>query len=77
MVSNPPWMNSLCSQNHATATAIEYYGFMLENPKIQKIVALVHSLYLDIGDGSGAKNFTGQRIYFYVPYVKFSASYSL
>ena len=28
---------------------------MVENPKILKIVILVHSLYLDIGEVSGAE----------------------
>ena len=30
---------------------------MLENPKILKLVVLVDSLYLEIREGSGAKNF--------------------
>ena len=33
----------------------------LKNPKILKHVVLVDSLYLEIGEGSGAKTFTGQR----------------
>ena len=32
----------------------------LKNPKILKLIVLVDSLYRDIGDGSGAKTFTGQ-----------------
>ena len=31
----------------------------LKNPKIWKLIVLVDSLYLEIGEGSGAKNFTG------------------
>ena len=31
----------------------------LKNPKILKLVFLVHSLYLDIREGSGAETFTG------------------
>ena len=30
----------------------------LKNPKILKLIVLVDSLYLYIGEGSGAKNFT-------------------
>ena len=41
--------------------ANEKQGFMLENPKILKLVVLVHSLYLEIGEGLVAENFTGQR----------------
>ena len=33
----------------------------LKNPKILKLVVLVHSLYLAIGEGSGAENFIGRR----------------
>ena len=33
----------------------------LKNPKILKMVVLVDLLYLDIGEGSGAKTFIGQR----------------
>ena len=40
--------------------ANENQGFMLENPKILKLVVLVNSLYLEIGEGSEAKKFTGQ-----------------
>ena len=32
-----------------------------KNPKILELVVLVHSLYLDIGEGSEAKIFIGQR----------------
>ena len=46
----------------------------LKNPKILKLVVLVHFLYLNIGEGSGAKTFTGQREIPYLPYVKVSAS---
>ena len=31
----------------------------LKNPKILKLVVLVDSLYLEIGEGSGAETFTG------------------
>ena len=33
----------------------------LKNPKILKLIVLVDSLYLEIGEGSGAKTFTGRR----------------
>ena len=32
----------------------------LKNPKILKLIVLVDSLYLDVGEVSCAKNFTGQ-----------------
>ena len=48
---------------------------MLENPKILKLVVLVDSLYLDIGEISGAETFTGQILIPDVHHVKFSASY--
>ena len=32
----------------------------LKNPKILKLIVLVYLLYLDIGEGSGAKNFRVQ-----------------
>ena len=36
-------------------------GFILENPKILKLVVLVHSLYLGIEEWLGAEMFRGQR----------------
>ena len=33
----------------------------LKNPKIQKLIVLVDSLYLKIGEGLGAETFTGGR----------------
>ena len=36
-----------------------------ENPKLLKLVVLVHSLYLDIGEGSGVKMFTKGTSRFY------------
>ena len=61
MVSETPKKKSLCNQNSTLATAMEDYGFMFENPKILKLVVLVHSLYLDVGEGSGYETFTGRR----------------
>ena len=49
----------------------------LKNPKILKLVVLVHLLYLDIGEGSRAEIFKGQRKNPDVPCVKISSSYSL
>ena len=60
MVSKTPWKESLCSRNSATATPIEDYSLMLKNPKILKLVVLVDSLYIDIGEGSRVENFTNQ-----------------
>ena len=77
MVSEPSWKKSLYSQNSATATSIEDYSLMLKNPKILKLVVLVHSLYIDIGEGSEAKMFTVQIKIHDEHCVKFSASYSL
>ena len=34
---------------------------MLENPKILKLVVLVLSLYLEIGEGARNETFTGQK----------------
>ena len=61
MVSEPPWKKSLCSQNSAIAIPVEDYSLMLKNPKIIKLVVLVDSLYLDIGEGSGAETIKGRR----------------
>ena len=33
----------------------------LKNPKILKLIVFVYSLYLDIGEVSGAKKFIGRR----------------
>ena len=50
---------------------------MLENPKILKLVVLVRSIYIDIGEGLGAKIFTGQIEIRALHCVKVSASNSL
>ena len=46
---------------------------MLENPRRLKLVMLGLSLYLEIGEGSGAKKFTGRRWILDVPCVNVSA----
>ena len=50
---------------------------MLENPKILKLVVLVDSLYLEIGEGSRVETFTGRRKIPDIHCVKASASDSL
>ena len=50
---------------------------MSENPKILKLVFLVHSLYLKIGEVSEAKIFTSQRKIRGEHYIKILASYFL
>ena len=49
----------------------------LKKPKILKLIVLVDSLYLEIVEGSGAKNFIGQRKHFDVHYVQVLDSHSL
>ena len=49
----------------------------LKNPKILKLVVLVHLLCVKIGEGSEAKNFTGQRKLRAEHCVNISALYSL
>ena len=46
---------------------------MLENPKILKLVVLVHSLNFDIGEGSEAKIYIGRREIHALQCVKLSA----
>ena len=54
-----PEKESFYSRNNATTTTIEDQGFMLENPKILKLVVLVDLLYIEIGEASRDEMFTG------------------
>ena len=49
----------------------------LKNPIILKMIVLVDSLYIELGEGSGAETFTGRRNIVDVHSVYVSTSYSL
>ena len=68
---------SLYSWNTAAMAANGNYTFMLENPKILKLVVLVHLLYLEIGEGSEVEMFTGWIKFCSELFLNISASYSL
>ena len=55
-------MVKVLNHDDETRTRRSPYKFaMLNNPKILKLVFLVHFLYLDIGQGLGDETFGGRR----------------
>ena len=63
-IKKSTWYQSHPERSHCAAETVLRQQLLkirvscLKNPKILKLVVLVDSLYLEIGEGSGAKTFT-------------------